>query len=358
MGERIAVIGGDGVGPEVVEAAIDVLDAALDATGRRERLEFDRLPWGSAHYVEHGRMMPPDALEQLAGFEAIVLGAIGSPDVPDHVTVWGLILPIRQSFQQYVNLRPTKLLPGLVSPLRDVTPDDIDIVCVRENSEGEYSGVGGRMQSGLDNEIAVQSAVFTRQGIERICEYAFDLAERRPRRLVASATKSNSWAHAMTLWDEVCASVAERHPNVTLVKYHVDALVTRFVVAPESIDVVVCSNLFGDILSDLGAGLLGSLGVAGSANIDPTRTYPSMFEPVHGSAPDIAGTGTANPYGAISSGAMMLEHLGLSEEAAIVTQGLEWASLQPATRTPDVQGVGTTRSVSAAIAAHVRSLSG
>jgi tartrate dehydrogenase/decarboxylase/D-malate dehydrogenase len=355
MAERIAVIGGDGVGPEVVEGAIVVLDAALEATGRQERLEFDRLPWGSAYYLEHGRMMPADALERLAEYDAIVLGAIGSRDVPDHVTVWGLILPIRQSFQQFVNLRPAKLLPGLVSPLRDVTPDDIDIVCVRENSEGEYSGVGGRMQSGPDNEIAVQSSVFTRQGIERICEYAFALAESRPRRLVASATKSNSWAHAMTLWDEVCASVAERHPDVTVVKYHVDALVTRFVIAPESIDVVVCSNLFGDILSDLAAGLLGSLGVAGSANIDPTRRYPSMFEPVHGSAPDIAGTGMANPYGAIWSGAMMLEHLGLAEEARLVMGGLECASLEPETRTPDVRGVGTTRSVSEAIAAHVRS---
>jgi tartrate dehydrogenase/decarboxylase/D-malate dehydrogenase len=354
MAERIAVIGGDGVGPEVVEAAIPVLDAAFDATGRRERLEFDRLPWGSAHYLQHGCMMPSDALERLSDYDAIMLGAIGSSDVPDHITVWGLILPIRQSFQQYVNLRPSKLLPGLTSPLRDVAPDDIDIVCVRENSEGEYSGVGGRMQSGPDNEIAVQSAIFTRRGIERICEYAFELAEGRPRRLVASATKSNSWAHAMTLWDEVCASVAERHPDVTLVKYHVDALVTRFVVAPESIDVVVCSNLFGDILSDLGAGLLGSLGVAGSANIDPTRTHPSMFEPVHGSAPDIAGSGTANPYGAISSGAMMLEHLGFEEEAGVVVATLEWASREPMTRTPDISGVGTTQSVSEAIVAHIR----
>jgi len=353
MSRRIAVIAGDGVGPEVTAAALPVVEAAV-AAGGGEPLAFDALPWGSRYYHEHGRMMPEDALERLAGYEAIFLGAIGSPEVPDHVTVWGVILPIRQSFGQYVNLRPARLLPGLTSPLRDRGPKDIDLVVVRENSEGEYADVGGRLHRGTLDEVAVQSSVFTRRGIERIVEYAFGLAERRPRRLLASATKSNSWAYAMTLWDEVVADVSVRHPDVAVAKYHVDALATRFVTAPDSLDVVVCSNLFGDILSDLAAGLVGSLGVAGSANLDPTRRHPSMFEPIHGSAPDIAGTGLANPFGAISAGSLMLEHLGLAEEAALLTRALERACERPETRTPDVGGTGTTASVAEALVSFVR----
>jgi tartrate dehydrogenase/decarboxylase/D-malate dehydrogenase len=349
---KVAVIPGDGIGQEVIPASLRVLDAAADALGQ-PRLEPTHLPWSCAYYAREGRMMPPDALEVLDGHDAILLGAIGSPEVPDHTAVWGLIMPIRQSFRQFVNLRPIKLLPGVQSPLRDRGPEDLDIVVVRENSEGEYADVGGHVHRGHDEEVAVQTGVFSRKGIERIVEYAFAIAERRPRRQVASATKSNAWAYAMPLWDEVCLEVAGRHPDVAFTKYHVDALAARFATAPDSLDVVVASNLFGDILSDLGAALAGSLGTAPSGNIDPTREHPSMFEPIHGSAPDIAGQGIANPFGAIWAGAMMLEHLGRDEEAALVVDALEWASAQPETRTPDLGGSGTTESVAAAVAGRV-----
>ena len=351
-GSRVAVIPGDGIGTEVIPAALEVLDAAADAVGR-PRLEATHLPWGCAYYAHEGRMMPPEALDILDEHDAILLGAIGSPEVPDHLAVWGLIMPIRQGFGQYVNLRPIKLLPGVQSPLRDRGPEDLDIVVVRENSEGEYADVGGHVHRGHDEEVAVQTGVFSRKGIERIVEYAFAIAERRPRRQIASATKSNAWAYAMPLWDEVCLEVAARHPGVELTKYHVDALAARFATAPDSLDVIVASNLFGDILSDLGAALAGSLGIAPSGNIDPTRRHPSMFEPIHGSAPDIAGQGIANPFGAIWAGAMMLEHLGRDEEAALVVNALEWASSRPETRTPDLGGTGNTATVAAAVAARV-----
>jgi tartrate dehydrogenase/decarboxylase/D-malate dehydrogenase len=354
MHYRIAVIAGDGIGGEVTPAALHVLDAATEVIGLRQ-LEQTPLPWGSEYYARHGRMMPNDGLDLLGEHDAILLGAIGSSEVPDHVAVWGLIMPIRQGFRQYVNLRPTRLLPGVESPLRGRESADLDIVVVRENSEGEYANVGGHVHRGHEEEVAVQASVFSRKAIERIVEYAFQLAESRPRRQVASATKSNAWAYAMPLWDEVCLEVATRHPEVEFSKYHIDALPTRFVTAPDSLDVVVASNLFGDILSDLGAALAGSLGIAPSANIDPTRTHPSMFEPVHGSAPDIAGKGIANPFGAIWAGAMMLEHLGCGQEAALVLDALEWASARPETRTPDLGGGGTTATVAEAIAARIRS---
>jgi tartrate dehydrogenase/decarboxylase/D-malate dehydrogenase len=352
MEHRIAVIAGDGIGAEVTPAALRVLEAATKQTGETT-LELTDLPWGSDYYLQNGRMMPEDGLELLAGHDAILLGAIGSPQVPDHVAVWGLIMPIRQGFRQYVNLRPTRLLPGVESPLRGRGPGDLDLVVVRENSEGEYANVGGHVHQGHEEEVAVQAGVFSRKGIERIVEYAFGLAERRPRRRVASATKSNAWAFAMPLWDEVCLEVAGRHPDVELTKYHVDALAARFVTAPDSLDVVVASNLFGDILSDLGAALAGSLGIAPSGNIDPTRAHPSMFEPVHGSAPDIAGRGIANPFGAIWAGALMLEHLGSRQEAALVVDALEWASARPETRTPDLGGEGTTATVTDAIVGRI-----
>jgi tartrate dehydrogenase/decarboxylase / D-malate dehydrogenase len=351
---RIAVIAGDGIGPEVIDAAIPVLEAAVEATGV-EPLTFDRLPWSSRYYLETGRMMPTDALEQLAEYDAIYLGAIGSPEVPDHVTIWGVIMPIRQAFDQYVNLRPVKLLPGVQSPLRDRRPEEVDIVCVRENSEGEYADIGGRVHERHDSELAVQASVFTRRGVERVVEYACRLAESRPRRRLASATKSNAWAYGMTLWDEVCAEVVARHPELEFSRYHVDALAARLVTAPDSLDVIVCSNLFGDILSDLGGAIVGGLGVAGSANIDPSRRHPSMFEPVHGSAPDIAGTGSANPFGAVWAGSMMLAHLGLEQEAGLVVQGLEHAAASPETRTVDLGGSATTDEAAAAVLGHIRS---
>ena len=354
MTTRVAVIAGDGIGPAVIEAAIPVLEAAVEATGA-EPLTFDRLQWSSRYYEDHGRMMPADGLEQLAGYDAIYLGAIGSPEIPDHLTIWGLIMPIRQAFDQYVNLRPIKLLPGVPSPLRDRGPEDVDIVCVRENSEGEYADVGGRVHQRHESEVAVQASVFTRRGVERVVEYACQLAESRPRRRLASATKSNAWAYGMTLWDEACAEVVARHPELEFSKYHVDALAARLVTAPDSLDVIVCSNLFGDILSDLGAAIVGGLGVAGAANVDPSRRHPSMFEPVHGSAPDIAGDGSANPFGAIWAGSMMLAHLGLDQEAGLVIRGLEQAAASSETRTVDLGGRATTSEAATAVLGHIRS---
>ena len=313
---RIAVIAGDGIGPEIVEAAIPVLEAAASLEG--VDLTWTALPWGCDHYQATGRMMPDDALDTLRAHDAIFLGAIGRPDVPDHISVWELILPIRKAFEQYVNLRPMALLPGLRPVLagRDGSPfppDRFDMVCVRENSEGEYAGAGGRFARDTPGEWAEQTGVFTRKGIERVARHAFRLAESRPRRLLASATKSNAWQHAMVLWDEVVAEVAEDFPTVSWRPYHVDALAARMVSHPESLDVILASNLFGDILSDLGAALTGSLGLAPGANLNPEGTAPSMFEPIHGSAPDIAGQGIANPIGTIWAGALLLEHLGCGE---------------------------------------------
>ena len=352
MSARVAVIPGDGIGPEVVPVALGVTAAAFDVTGR-ELPTFDYLPWGSQHYLETGRMMPSDGLDVLAAYDAIYFGAVGSALVPDHVTVWELILPIRQTFDQYVNVRPARVLHKSLSPLRGEAV--LDVVIVRENSEGEYSGAGGRVHVGTPDEVAIQSGVFTRRAIERVVEYAFALAATRPRRRVASATKSNAWAHAMTLWDEVCMEVAARHPEIEFSKYHVDALAARFVTAPGSLDVVVCSNLFGDILSDLAAALSGGLGIAGSANLDPTRRHPSMFEPVHGSAPDIAGTDCANPFGGVWACALMLDHLGCPEEASLLLAALELAASSPSTRTGDLGGEATTRACGGALERLVRS---
>src|SRR5262249_6804996 len=273
-------------------------------------LETIALPYGCDHYRRTGRIMDEDGFDRLRDSDAIYFGAVGSPAVPDHVAIWELILPIRQRFEHYVNLRPMRLLPGVACPLAGRGPKDVDWLCVRENSEGEYSGAGGRLHRGTPGEVAVENAVFTRQASERIVRYAFARAAERPRRLLASATKSNALRHSMVLWDEVVAEVAREFPQVTLQKYHVDALCARMVTHPDTVDTIVASNLFGDIRTDLGAAISGSLGLAPGGNVNPERRYPSMFEPIHGSAPDIAGRGIANPVGAIWAGALLLEHLG------------------------------------------------
>jgi tartrate dehydrogenase/decarboxylase/D-malate dehydrogenase len=326
-----------------------VLERAVAGTGTA--LEYTHFPWGCEFYQRTGRMMDVDALDTLQGFDAIYLGAIGAPGVPDHVSVWELILPIRQRFHQYVNLRPMRLLPGVHSPLAGRLPADIDMVCVRENSEGEYSGSGGRLHRGTPHEVAEQTALFTRHGIDRIARYAFQLAARRPRRLLASATKSNALQHSMVLWDEAVDAVAAEFPEVACRKYHVDALAARMVTHPHTLDVIVASNLFGDILTDLGAAISGSLGVAPGANINPERTHPSMFEPIHGSAPDIAGRGIANPIGAIWAGALMLDHLGLPEAHDRIVRAIERVVGEGGPRTPDLGGTATTREVADAVAA-------
>lgn len=342
---RIAVIAGDGIGKEVIPAGIDVLQRVTGG------LEFVKFPWGCEFYRRTGRMMDADGLDQLASFDAIYLGAIGDPGVPDHVSVWELILPIRQRFDQYVNLRPMRLLPGVSGPLAGRGPADIDMICVRENSEGEYVGFGGRLHHGLPHEMAEQTGIFTRRGVERIARYAFEVAARRPRRMLASATKSNALQHSMVLWDETVEAVASDYPAVEWRKFHVDALAARMVTNPASVDVIVASNLFGDILTDLGAAVSGSLGVAPGANLNPERTHPSMFEPIHGSAPDIAGKGIANPIGAIWAGALMLEHLGHRDLHDRIVAAIERVLAEGGPRTPDLGGTATTHDVAAAITA-------
>ena len=350
---EIAVIAGDGIGREVIPAGMDVLDAAAGIHGGFE-LKWQRFDWGCQYYLEHGRIMPEGGLSTLAQFEAIYLGAIGYPGVPDHVSLWGLLLPVRQTFDQYVNLRPVKLLPGVPGPLRAHGDGDIDFICIRENTEGEYSGAGGRAHAGSADEVVVQTAIFTRKGTERIIRYAFELATRLGRHKVASATKSNAINHSMVFWDEVFANVAQEYPGIVAEKYHVDALAARFVTHPQTLDVVVASNLFGDILTDLGGALQGSLGIPASANLNPDGTYPSMFEPVHGSAPDIAGRNIANPIGAIWAGAMMLEHLGEADAARLVMRALEDTCRAGEVFTPDLGGRATTQEFARAVIARMR----
>jgi tartrate dehydrogenase/decarboxylase / D-malate dehydrogenase len=342
----IAVIPGDGIGREVIPAGVAALRAAATRGGLT--LSFTEFPWGCDFFRQHGRMMAPDAFDQLARFDAIYLGAIGAPGVPDGVSA-GMILAIRQRFDQYVNLRPMRLLPGLTSPLANRRAADIDMVCVRENSEGEYAGVGGRIHVGTPHEVAQQTGVFTRAGIERILRYAFALAASRPRRLVASATKSNALTFAMVLWDEVAEIVRQDYPTVEYRKYHVDALAARMITHPQTLDVLVTSNLFGDILTDIGSAISGSLGIAPGGNINPPRTAPSMFEPIHGSAPDIAGKGIANPIGAIWAGALMLEHLGRRDLHDVVVASIERVVADSKLHTPDLGGNATTTQVADAI---------
>jgi tartrate dehydrogenase/decarboxylase/D-malate dehydrogenase len=347
---RIAVIPGDGIGNEVVPVGLQVLEALQETSGGQIAFQFEWFPWGSQYYLEHGVMMAPDGLDKLREFDAIYFGAVGWPEVPDHIALWGLRLAICQGFDQYACVRPAQLLPGLESPLRNGSPETIDFVVVRENSEGEYAGLGGRNLAarGIDREVAIQSALFTSQGCERIIRYAFELAAKRPRRKVTSVTKSNAQQFAMPLWDETFARVAQEYPDIETESMLVDAMAARMVLRPEAFDVIVGSNLFGDILSDLGGAIAGSLGIAASANIDPERRAPSMFEPVHGSAPDIAGQGIANPIAAVWSAAMMLEHLGLNDEAARVMRAIEWTT-ENGPRTPDLGGVATTKAVGDAI---------
>src|SRR5690349_24393289 len=332
MKHRIGVIAGDGIGKEVIPAGIAILKAAT--AGSPVSLEFTELPWGCEYFIQYQRMMPEDGMTTLSGFDAIYLGAIGSPAVPDRVTA-ELLLRIRQRFDQYVNLRPMRLLKGIASPLANRGPADIDMICVRENSEGEYSGVGGRIHRGMPHEVAQQVGVFTRHGIERILRYGFELASGRPRKLLASATKSNALTHSMVMWDEIAEIVRKEYPGVEYRKYHVDALAARMVTHPQTLDVMVTSNLFGDILTDIGSAISGSLGIAPGANINPTRRHPSMFEPIHGSAPDIAGKGIANPIGAVWAGALMLDHLGHRDLHDRIVSAIERVIAGGRLRTPD-----------------------
>jgi len=343
---KIAVLAGDGIGREVIPAGMAAIQTAIRGTDLS--IEFIELPWGCEHYLAHGRMMAEDAFEQLGRFDAIYLGAIGAPGVPDGVSA-AMILQIRQRFDQYVNLRPMRLLAGIASPLANRTAADIDMVCVRENSEGEYSGVGGRIHRGTPHEVAQQVGVFTRNGIERILRYAFELAATRPRRLLASATKSNALTHSMVMWDEIAEIVRQDFPAVEYRKYHVDALAARMVTHPQTLDVMVTSNLFGDILTDIGSAISGSLGIAPGANINPTRAHPSMFEPIHGSAPDIAGKGIANPIGAMWAGALMLDHLGHRDAHDRLLGAIERVVAGGAIKTPDLGGTSTTKQVTDAV---------
>jgi tartrate dehydrogenase/decarboxylase/D-malate dehydrogenase len=345
---RTALIPGDGIGKEVVPAAVEV----LEAVGRRHGFGFEwtEYDWGCERLLAGGEMMPADGIARLGEHDAIFLGAVGLPGVPDHVSLWGMLIPIRREFRQYVNLRPVRLLAGVRSPLADRRPEEIDFIVVRENNEGEYSRIGGRIYEGTDDEVVIQEAVFTRRGVDRVITYAFELARQRKRRHLTSATKSNGIFHTMPFWDERFAAIGERYRDVTTAKYHIDILTAHFVQHPDWFDVVVGSNLFGDILSDLGPALAGSIGLAPSANINPERQFPSMFEPVHGSAPDIAGKGIANPIGQIWSGAMMLEHLGEVDAARAIEAAIEnVVAASGGPRTPDLGGKAGTKDVARAI---------
>jgi tartrate dehydrogenase/decarboxylase / D-malate dehydrogenase len=343
---RIAVIPGDGIGNEVVPEGQRVLEKAARRFGFA--LEWTAFDWSCERFAKTGSMMPQDGLERLSRFDAIYLGAVGWPGVPDHVSLWGLLIPIRRGFRQYVNLRPVKLLAGVDSPLKDKKPGDIDFYVVRENNEGEYSEIGGRLYAGTADELALQQSVFTRRGCDRVMRYAFELAKKR-RKHVTSATKSNGIIHTMPYWDERFAATAKEYPDVATDQYHIDILTAHFVRFPERFDVVVASNLFGDILSDLGPAVVGSIGIAAGGNINPEKEHPSMFEPVHGSAPDIAGKGIANPIGQIWSGAMMLDHLGERDAAAAVEKAIADVLAAGSPRTADLGGKATTRDMGRAI---------
>ncbi len=345
---RIAVIPGDGIGKETVPEGLRVLDAAAARFGFE--LAFEHFDWSCETYRRSGAMMPPDGLDRLRPSDAILLGAVGWPGVADHVSLWGLLIPIRRGFDQYVNLRPCRLLPGARSPLADRSPAEIDFLVVRENTEGEYSSVGGRMFEGTEREFVTQQSVFSRTGVDRILAYAFALAAARPKRHLTSATKSNGITLTMPYWDERFAAMAARHPGVRADQYHIDILCAHFVQHPDWFDVVVGSNLFGDILSDLGPAVAGSIGIAPSANINPERVYPSMFEPVHGSAPDIAGRGICNPIGQIWSAAMLLDHLGETAAAASIVAAIETLLRDGGPRTRDLGGQAGTEELGKALA--------
>ena len=343
---RLALIPGDGIGAEVIPAAVRILEVA----GKRFGVSFQwtEFPWSCAYYAQHGRMMPEDGIATVRAFDSILLGAVGYPGVSDHVSLWGLLVPLRRELRQYVNLRPVKLLPGIRTPLADRKPEDIDFIIVRENNEGEYSAMGGRAYGGTDDEFVIQESLFTRRGVDRIQRYAFELAARR-RGHVTSATKSNGIAITMPYWDERFAENAKRYPAVKTAQYHIDILAAHFVQKPDIFDVVVASNLFGDILSDLGSAIAGSIGLSPAGNINPEREFPSMFEPVHGSAPDIAGLGLANPVAMIATGAMMLDHLGCTDAARAIDAAIARVLVEGRVKTRDLGGRATTAEMTKAI---------
>jgi tartrate dehydrogenase/decarboxylase/D-malate dehydrogenase len=343
---NIASIPADGIGPEVIDAAWIVLQAAADKFGFL--LVNETFPWSCDYFLETGRMMPADGIDTLRRFDAIFLGAVGWPTkVPDSVSLHDLLLPIRKQFDLFVNARPHRLLKGVKGPLH---AEHFDILCIRENTEGEYCGAGGRVHAGSADEVAVETAIFTRRGVERVLRYGFEQARQRSRRL-ASVTKSNAQRHTMVFWDEVTEQVAHEYPDVEVTRYHVDAMAARFITRPDTLDVVVASNLFGDILTDVGAAIQGGLGFAASANVNPAGGVPSMFEPVHGSAPDIAGRGIANPIATIWAGSMMLAHLGQNAAAGAIMNAVETVTAAAAVATPDMGGTSGTRQVAEAIAA-------
>ncbi|EWY37155.1 3-isopropylmalate dehydrogenase [Skermanella stibiiresistens SB22] len=343
----IAAIPADGIGPEVIDAGTTVL-ASLEKRMGDIKFNIETFDWGSDYYKRHGVMMPADGLETLKRFDAIYFGAVGAPDVPDHITLWGLRLPICQGFDQYANVRPTKILPGIKSPLANVGPGDLDWVIIRENSEGEYSGHGGRAHRGLPEEVGTEVAIFTRVGVTRIMRYAFKMAQSRPRKFLTVVTKSNAQRHGMVMWDEIAEEVSAEFPDVTWDKMLVDAMTVRMTLNPKSLDTIVATNLHADILSDLAGALAGSLGVAPTANIDPQRRFPSMFEPIHGSAFDITGKGIANPVATFWTAAQMLDHLGEHEASERLMRAVELVTAA-GILTPDVGGTSTTKDVTAAV---------
>ena len=344
---KIAAIPGDGIGTEVIAAGVEVLQASAKRDGFA--VAVDHFDWGSERYKKTGTFMPKDGLALIKGHDAILFGSAGAPDVPDHITLWGLRLAICQPFDQYANVRPTRILPGITSPLRAVSGPELDWVIVRENSEGEYAGVGGRVHRGLPLEVATDVSILTRAGVERIMRFAFKLAQSRPRKLLTVVTKSNAQRHAMVMWDEIATEIAAEFKDVTWDKMLVDAMTMRMVMKPETIDTVVATNLHADVLSDLAAALAGSLGIAPTANLNPERTYPSMFEPIHGSAFDIIGKGIANPIGTFWSSVMMLEHLGEPAAATRLMQAVERVTADPRFHTPDLGGKARTTEVTAAV---------
>ncbi len=344
---RIAAIPGDGIGTEVIAAGIKVLEVLAGRAGFA--VAFDHFDWGSDYYRRHGIMMPDNGRDLIKGHDAIYFGAVGAPGVPDHITLWGLRLAICQPFDQYANVRPTRVLPGITSPLRHVSGPELDWVIVRENSEGEYAGIGGRVHRGLPEEVGTDVAMFTRTGVARIIRFAFELARTRPRKLLTIVTKSNAQRHGMVMWDDIAAEVAAGYPDVTWDKMLVDAMAMRMVMKPESIDTVVATNLHADILSDLAAALAGSIGIAPTANLNPERKFPSMFEPIHGSAFDIAGKGIANPIGTFWSAVMMLEHLGEPAAGQRLMRAIERVTADPRLHTPDLGGTATTEAVTNAV---------
>lgn len=346
MTYHIALIPGDGIGKEVVPAAVKIMKTLSKQHGFE--IVYTEFPYSCELYLKTGSMMPADGIEKLRAFDAIFLGAVGDFKVPDHVSLWGLLIPIRRHMQQYVNIRPVRLLPGIHSPLADRKPEEIDFVVVRENNEGEYSQIGGRVYEGTDLEMVVQQTVFTRRGVDRIMQYAFELAQKRPRKHLTSATKSNGIIHTMPFWDERFKAISQQYPDVKTAQFHIDILTAHFVQHPDWFDVVVGSNLFGDILSDLGPAIAGSIGIAASASLNPEKEFPSMFEPVHGSAPDIAGKGIANPIGTFWSAQMMLEFLGEIKGAQSLMQAIEAVTAKQIL-TPDLGGKATTKEFTEAV---------